>query len=280
MDIAASEASPRVFIAYSPEDVEFALWLSAALRGVGHEVWIGQDDVVAGRNTLRAMQSALDHAEVMLLIITPESLQSRLVESQWTYFYCECEKPLIPIVRRPPGAGDQLNFVLASLQSIDFSNKNEQTGESSSPLARLHHALQAAPRSLPTADNEASSSFPTPLNAPRNNGTHEAGILSVYPAMPVELFLDWASNASQTIQILNTWTGLLARQPQRFLESLNRGCTIQILLLNPSSPFARQRSRDLSLEQQSRDADELEVPRNIQTAIRQLADLFREAEAL
>ena len=275
-----SAAGPRASISYSREDLEFVLWLSTSLRGLGHEVWIGHERIVAGRNTVNAIHNALDQADVMLLVITPEALQSRLVNSQWTYFYCECEKPLIPLIRRPLGPDDKLNFMLAYLQSVDFLNDYEQSDATQMALARLHCTLLETYRNLTAGNSEVPSSFLTPLNPIDELSTREAGILRVHHSMPTDTFIDWVRQAVGSVRIMNTWTGLLARQPQLFFKSLERGCEVQILLLSPSSPFARQRDRNLNLGATSRDANEQEVPRNIQTTIRQLADLFQLVEDL
>ncbi|MCK6577052.1 MAG: LuxR C-terminal-related transcriptional regulator [Anaerolineae bacterium] len=254
--------------------------MSAALRNLGHSVRVGSENAAAGLHTMDAFQNALDGADVMLLVITPEALRSRLVSSAWTYFYYEREKPLIPILRRSPGPTDRLNFMLASLRSIDFARVDTDEGEKEAALARLHHTLLQTYGSLSGIADDVPSSYRTPPVPGDSAITLDPGIVHVHPSMPVGTFVGWAQQAARRICILTTWTGLLASQPAIFHEALQRGCAVQILLLNPASPLARQRSLDIHLGTSTRFIDEQEVPRNIQTTIRQLADLHQEVDHL
>jgi DNA-binding CsgD family transcriptional regulator len=272
---------PRIFICYNSEDADFVAWLSRSLRGLGHAVWDDQENIVGGLSTIQALQSALDQSDVMLLVITPEALQSRLVNSQWTYFFGERGKALIPLLRRTLGPSDKLNFMLASLQSIDFSSDYDPSDKSEAALARLHHTLQQTYSWLTRGgDDDVPSSYHTPRIKEDDFGTRQAGLLRVHQAMPIDTFVGWTQHAHKTVRLLTTWTGLLYNQPQLFYAPLERGCAVQILLLNPSSPFARQRSLDIYLGMPLRTINEQEVPRNIQTSIRQIADLYQEAEGL
>ena len=271
---------PRVFVAHCPDDEAFAHWLSGALRELGHTVWVGSENITGGLHTMEAIQSALDHSDVMVLLVTPKALQSRMVNSQWTYFYYERQKPLIPVLSRSLGPDDRLNFMLASLQSITFARADGTDGESEAALANLHRALTEAYGNLGHNGDDVPPSYRMPPVPVADVAALNGGVVQVHPGMPVEAFVEWARQATQHVRMLTTWTGLLASRPDVFHEALKHGCFVQILLLNPASPFARQRSLDMHLGTPTRFVDEYEVPRNIQTMIRQLGELHLEVAHL
>jgi len=105
----------RVFISYSRIDVEFARSLASALSNAGADVWIDVEDIPAGMKWSRAIQQGLDTAEAMLVVISPESVDSHNVEDEWQYFMDQ-GKPVIPILWRPA----KMPFQLNRLQYIDF----------------------------------------------------------------------------------------------------------------------------------------------------------------
>jgi DNA-binding CsgD family transcriptional regulator len=263
---------PRVFLCYSLEDVEFIVWLSQSLQALGHHVWVDHEQIAGGLPTFDAIHKALDQSDIMLLVITPEAMQSRLVNSEWTYFYCECGKKLIPIALRPLQPSVKLNFMLASLQSIDFHREDREAS-----LSLLHRTLTEAYPTLPGNDPDAievPNSFRTPnrWTAQDKLPTKQAGLTRVHLGMPIDVFTGWVRQAQHTLRLLNTWTGIFYDRPDLLITPIELGCTVQILLLDPSSPFAKQRSLDIYLGSEQPDVDE--VPKNIQISIRQLASVY------
>lgn len=274
------EQMPRVFISYGPEDAEFVAWLSESLHHMGHYVWVDRDQIFGGSRTFDAIHHALDQSEVMLLVVTPESLRSRLVSSEWTYFYYEREKNLIPIFLRPLESPDKLNFMLAALQSIDFHREDRENA-----LNSLHNTLNEVYSQI-EGDNQSEAKVPEGFQTPNQWTAQDklragkAGLIYVHLGMPLEVYISHIRQAKRLIRVLNTWTGIFYDHTYLLVEPVRRGCTVQILLLDPSSAFARQRSLDLHLGNGSEQGDTDEVPKNIQASIRQFASIYPELEGL
>jgi formylglycine-generating enzyme required for sulfatase activity len=113
---------PRIFISYSRQDQEFALRLATSLRETGIDVWIDLEDIPAGMKWSSAIQEGLDTAELMIVIISPESMASRNVEDEWQY-YLDNSKPVIPVLLKP----SKIHFQLSRIQYIDFHKQNYST---------------------------------------------------------------------------------------------------------------------------------------------------------
>lgn len=114
----ASPASPeplRLFISYSRKDSRFARKLARALEALGADVWIDTQDIEAGAAWTDEVQRGLDRSQVMLLVLSPDAMESKYVTAEWLYFV-EQNKPLIPVLHRPT----VLNFQLRPLQYVDF----------------------------------------------------------------------------------------------------------------------------------------------------------------
>jgi formylglycine-generating enzyme required for sulfatase activity len=107
-----------IFISYSRKDEIFARRLAASLEQMGGEVWIDVDDIHAGLKWSDAIQQGLDAADVMLVILSPDSMASNNVEDEWQYFL-DHRKPVIPILLREA----KIHFQLNRIQWIDFLNQ-------------------------------------------------------------------------------------------------------------------------------------------------------------
>jgi DNA-binding CsgD family transcriptional regulator len=214
----------------------------------------------------------------MLLAISPNSLQSRRVNGEWTYFFCECEKALIPLLINPLTPPAKINFMLASLQHVDFYRQDKDAA-----LDVLHRTLLRIYAEIREGEQELSGvsrSFRTPARwsqADQLPTTH-AGLVQVHLSMPVDLYANWLHQASTHIRVLNTWTGIFIDHGDSILKAIQNGVRVQMLLLDPSSPFARQRSHDLSLARGDVVIDQEEVSKNIRTSIRQLVTFCLEPE--
>ncbi len=110
----------EVFISYSRRDELFARKLAADLDRDGLDVWIDVEDIPPGANWSNAINDGLNKADLMLLILTPTSVDSKNVEDEWQYFH-NLGKPLIPLWLEPSG---RLHYQLARLQYIDFAEQD------------------------------------------------------------------------------------------------------------------------------------------------------------
>ncbi|MBN8618820.1 MAG: SUMF1/EgtB/PvdO family nonheme iron enzyme [Anaerolineae bacterium] len=105
----------HIFIAYAREYELFATQLAKSLSDIGADVWIDVERIPPGMKWHKAIEEGLKVCELMLVIVTPESMASANVEAEWFYFLEE-KKPIIPILKKftdvPP--------LLRPLQYIDF----------------------------------------------------------------------------------------------------------------------------------------------------------------
>lgn len=81
-----------------------------------------------------------------------------------------------------------------------------------------------------------------------NQELTRSGINSVYPNMPYDKFEEKISSANTQIVILQTWLKALNPISEKMIEAANRGVKIRILILDPESDIAKQRSVELGLQ--------------------------------
>jgi hypothetical protein len=105
----------QIFISYSRKDEVFARKLAASLSDGGAQVWIDVQDIPAGMKWSRAIQEGLDVCDVMLVIISPTSMNSTNVEDEWQH-YLDKRKPIIPVRWLPA----EVHFQLNRIQFVDF----------------------------------------------------------------------------------------------------------------------------------------------------------------
>ncbi len=108
---------PRVFISYSRHDQPFATRLAAHLKEHHFNVWLDVFEIQAGKSWARQIGEALDSSHLLLLVLSPDSLESGNVEDEWNYFL-DKRKPIVPILYRPC----EIPYRLFKLQYVDFTS--------------------------------------------------------------------------------------------------------------------------------------------------------------
>ncbi len=106
----------QIFISYSRSDKDFAQKLADTLTDGGVDVFLDVQGIGAGEKWSTAIQRALDAADVMLLIVSPASMESVNVEDEWQYF-SDSKKPIIPLLWLPA----KLHFQLNRMQYVNFN---------------------------------------------------------------------------------------------------------------------------------------------------------------
>lgn len=122
----------HIFISYSRKDRVFANKLAAALTSYGADVWIDIEDIPAGMKWSSAIQQGLDACDVMIVIISPDSMVSTNVADEWQY-YLDNEKTLIPVLCRPA----KVHFQLSRIQYVNFHDQEFDT-----VFTQLHSELR------------------------------------------------------------------------------------------------------------------------------------------
>lgn len=93
----------KVFLSYVESDKEFAQDLAARLSKEGYEVWDPNREVYPGDNWPLKIGEALQQSEAMVVVLSPESMQSEWVHREIEYALGSSNyaERLIPVLLRP-----------------------------------------------------------------------------------------------------------------------------------------------------------------------------------
>ena len=144
----------RIFISYSRKDEAFARRLAESLSNMGADVWIDIEDIPAGMKWSRAIQQGLDTGQLIIVVISPDSMASSNVEDEWQY-YLDQDKPVVPVLLRPA----RIHFQLNRLQYIDFHSQDygqaigQLYGELRTKGLQLSPPADAPTNDMPDFDN-------------------------------------------------------------------------------------------------------------------------------
>jgi hypothetical protein len=75
----------NVFLSHAEADANWAGQLRSALVSAGFEVWNPASDLAPGDNWHREVSQALDRADAMVVLVSPEAVNSRAVASEIEY---------------------------------------------------------------------------------------------------------------------------------------------------------------------------------------------------
>jgi len=112
-----------IFVSYSRKDEAFVKQLTDALHQRGARFWLDQYDIAIGQDWRRGINEGLRDAEVLILVVSPDSMRSANVEREWRAFL-KVQKPIYPIVHRDtllPKALEHLNYLRFDKQPFDAS---------------------------------------------------------------------------------------------------------------------------------------------------------------
>ena len=161
----------RIFISYRRDDEVFARRLATSLSDAGADVWIDVDDIPAGMKWSTAIQQGLKLCDVLIVLITPESMASGNVEDEWQYFLDE-GKPVIPVLLREA----EVHFQLRRIQYVDFESQPYDVA-----FAQLHGELRRRGAALdPLTPDDAGVAQ---AGAQSKRGWRRAGWLTVAVAL-------------------------------------------------------------------------------------------------
>jgi hypothetical protein len=120
-----AEAKPHLFVSYSRKDQKVVDWIAKGLEASGFTVWIDRTRILAGTPWQKVIPAEIRRAEALLLIITPEAMDSDWVRRE--YFYALSRRvPIIPVLLKraepPPG----INKHLSNLQAVVLYNRRQR----------------------------------------------------------------------------------------------------------------------------------------------------------
>lgn len=135
----------NIFISHAQADEALARKLADALRENGHEVWDNRQ-LLPGESWAGKTAEALQNSDAMVVLLTPEGLQSANVQLEIGYALgkSEYEGRLVPVVveRGEMVAARNIPWVLQRLQVVHLHELNPEG------IAQIVQALRNAPQVL------------------------------------------------------------------------------------------------------------------------------------
>jgi glycosyltransferase involved in cell wall biosynthesis len=113
-----------VFLSYSRTDETWVVRLKSALVERGFQVWVDRDDIQAGERFVRAIESGMQTSAAVALVVSPESISSKWVETEFHYAVQlsnnnSAELPIIPLLLRTA----ELPGFLSLWQAVNFQDE-------------------------------------------------------------------------------------------------------------------------------------------------------------
>ncbi len=124
---------PVIYISYGPSDDNTARLLAADLRTLGAQVSLEANHVRFAPTRPRILAEPVRRCTIMLVILSPDALNSDLVTAEWRYAL-DHDTPLIPLLHRPADIPDRLH----AIPIIDFDIARYPQA-----LEELHYTLSA-----------------------------------------------------------------------------------------------------------------------------------------
>ena len=170
-----------VFISYSREDKDRVLDLAGKLRAAGVSLWIDQGGIDGATLWGEEIVNALDHAKVLLLVVTASAARSHNVAKEVVLF-SERKGHILPVHLEQTTIPPSLH-PLAGIQHIEFFH-----GDAEENLKTILRSLERAGATI-TAPKGAAASVATEERRAQPSAGHvghaephvEQGALAVLP---------------------------------------------------------------------------------------------------
>lgn len=140
-----------IFISHASEDLTEARWLRQTLGQAGWKSFVASDDLnlkVGSAEWSSTIDEAIDQSGLVLVIVSPDSLNSRWVEYEWRSVHTDIlgqrpDKPgmIIPCCFREKGP-DDLDRGLRRYQSVDFRDTARRTDALNQLLELIENFLK------------------------------------------------------------------------------------------------------------------------------------------
>jgi len=186
--VTAARDPNRIFVSYANADADFAGRLAADLRAQGYDIWIAPDSILPGEKWVAAIERGLRESGIFLLVLTPESADSKWVSQETQVAIMlenEGQMRIFPLrVRRA-----DVPLLLSTRQYISFEMDYDRG------LRALLAVLRPG----------SSKPLPAPLPAPRPLVTETVVVDSTeYP----RLIIDWPDQPNQEVTLSRMVTTL------------------------------------------------------------------------
>lgn len=134
----------KVFLSYTHNDSFLARKITSALVKNGLDVWNAEMEIFPGDNWAEKVSDALKDSDAMVVLITPESLESKVVQREIEYALGDksYNKRLIPVLvgSEKSLSAESIPWILRRLQLIRLP-QSEQTEEG---INQITEALKLA----------------------------------------------------------------------------------------------------------------------------------------
>jgi DnaJ-class molecular chaperone len=145
-----SEAAPIVFISYSRTDSDFVGQLEVSLQSSGFRTWVDRSEMKGGLDWLSQIQEALDQCQVVVVVLSPMSMQSEYVLKEYRYAQAQ-KKLVIPLEYQPT---PRVPWDLHTIQRIIFhSNFDQGLQGLLHTLSRVNGLSPILPSATPNNDS-------------------------------------------------------------------------------------------------------------------------------
>ncbi|HIE25277.1 MAG TPA: toll/interleukin-1 receptor domain-containing protein, partial [Anaerolineales bacterium] len=109
----------NIFLSYSRKDKDFAKKVAEDLEEAGHDVWWDITDIDGGDRWAKEIQEGLNQSQILVLIVSSNSVVSEWVEKEFLYASSRNMK-IVPLIYEHC----DLPIWLLNLQYIDISGEN------------------------------------------------------------------------------------------------------------------------------------------------------------
>lgn len=134
----------KVFISYSSKDEALATKLVESLEHAGLDAWYNKREVMPGDNWAEKIASGLKESNAMVVLVTPDALESDAVQSSISYALSEkaFSKRLIPVIVGDPAdfPKDGIPWIFKKLHTVNLS----KDGENEVQFQQIAQALKDA----------------------------------------------------------------------------------------------------------------------------------------
>lgn len=146
----------QIYISYSRRDQDIAKRLSQDLTASGTQVWLDVASIRAGERWDRSIQEAMTNSDVLLLLVSPDSMASNNVADEWNYFLDQ-GKPVIPVLVRPA----EMHFRLRRSQYVDATDPTQYQNALQLILQLIHKTapLQISPAEARVQEQKIDRAF-------------------------------------------------------------------------------------------------------------------------
>jgi TIR domain len=107
-----------IFISYARAESAFVDKLEAEIKLYGFTVWVDRSKLHAGQEWIDKIENAINECDVLIVVISPQSINSKYVKMEYRYA-SKNGKKIIPLLST---SCPQIPIDLTNLQQIDFQN--------------------------------------------------------------------------------------------------------------------------------------------------------------